>query len=231
MRRCTLNFSMYSDMSMRTIARSSSKSASASALVSSVLPTPVGPRNKKLPMGLSGSERPLRLRLMAPATACTASSSMQGVLETDELGHLTFHHLAHGHARPAAHDIGDVLGGNFLLEDTVIILGRLEHGRCLLELRLELRNPAKANLGCRHEVTLARATILVILRLVYLRLDLAYAVDGVLLVGPLGTQFVELLLLLGNLATQLLEPLLGKLVVLLHERLLLDLHLREHAVE
>ena len=74
MRRWTLNFSMYSDMSMRTRARSSSKRHSASAFASSVLPTPVGPRKKKLPMGLLGSESPARLRRTAAATAATASS-------------------------------------------------------------------------------------------------------------------------------------------------------------
>jgi len=74
MRRCTLNFSMYSDMSMRTMARSLSNKYSASAFASSVLPTPVGPRNMNDPMGLSGSERPARLRRMAPATTFTAWS-------------------------------------------------------------------------------------------------------------------------------------------------------------
>ena len=74
MRRWTLNFSMYSAMSMRTSARSSSNRHSASALASSVLPTPVGPRKKKLPMGRSGSDRPARLRRTAAATARTASS-------------------------------------------------------------------------------------------------------------------------------------------------------------
>ena len=42
MSRATECFSMYSDMSMRTIALSSSNRNAASALVSSVLPTPVG---------------------------------------------------------------------------------------------------------------------------------------------------------------------------------------------
>src|SRR5918998_506060 len=61
-------------MSMRTIAASSPKSASASVRASSVLPTPVGPRNRKLPMGRFGSESPARARLIASATASTASS-------------------------------------------------------------------------------------------------------------------------------------------------------------
>ena len=65
---------MYSLMSMRTMARSSSKRNSANARASSVLPTPVGPRNKKDPMGRLGSLSPARLRRMALETADTASS-------------------------------------------------------------------------------------------------------------------------------------------------------------
>ena len=42
---------MYSRMSMRTIARSSSNRKSASVRASSVLPTPVGPRNRNEPIG------------------------------------------------------------------------------------------------------------------------------------------------------------------------------------
>jgi hypothetical protein len=47
-------------MSMRTIARSSSKRKSASDLASSVLPTPVGPRKRNEPVGRSGSASPAR---------------------------------------------------------------------------------------------------------------------------------------------------------------------------
>ena len=65
---------MYSDMSMRSTARSSSKSSAASVRASSVLPTPVGPRNRNEPIGRSGSPRPERERRMALETASTASS-------------------------------------------------------------------------------------------------------------------------------------------------------------
>ena len=58
---------------MRTIARSSSNRKSASALASSVLPTPVGPRNRNEPVGRSGSEMPARARRTASDTARTAS--------------------------------------------------------------------------------------------------------------------------------------------------------------
>ena len=65
---------MNSDMSIRTIASSVSKRNSASALQSSVLPTPVGPRNRNEPFGRRGSARPARERRIAFETMRTASS-------------------------------------------------------------------------------------------------------------------------------------------------------------
>ena len=65
---------MYSDMSMRTIACSESNMNSASARASSVLPTPVGPMNRKVPIGRLGSWSPARERRSAFETASTASS-------------------------------------------------------------------------------------------------------------------------------------------------------------
>ncbi|MNT54199.1 hypothetical protein D3C72_1913390 [compost metagenome] len=64
---------MNSLMSSRTIAVSSSNRNWASDLVSSVLPTPVGPRNMNEPIGRLGSCRPARERRTALATAATAS--------------------------------------------------------------------------------------------------------------------------------------------------------------
>jgi len=101
MRRATACFSMYSDMSMRTMADSSSKRNSARARAVSVLPTPVGPRKMKLPMGRLGSLRPARLRRMALATTgergvLTMTRSAQAVLHGDELLHLAFEHLGDG---------------------------------------------------------------------------------------------------------------------------------------
>ena len=65
---------MYSDMSTRIRACSVPKTASASALESSVFPTPVGPRNRKDPVGRFGSFNPTLPRFTAFATAVTASS-------------------------------------------------------------------------------------------------------------------------------------------------------------
>src|SRR3954470_7365883 len=54
-------------MSTRTSAFSVANSRSASAFTSSVLPTPVGPRNRNVPSGRSRSDRPTRARRMVPA--------------------------------------------------------------------------------------------------------------------------------------------------------------------
>ena len=59
---------------MRTILRSSSNRDWARAFASSVLPTPVGPRKMKDPMGRFSSLSPARPRRMASLTAVTASS-------------------------------------------------------------------------------------------------------------------------------------------------------------
>ena len=70
----TLCFSMYSDISTRIMAFSLPNSASASALDSSVLPTPVGPQKINEPCGRFGSFNPVLPRRMARATTSTASS-------------------------------------------------------------------------------------------------------------------------------------------------------------
>ncbi len=65
---------MYSLMSMRIIACSSSNKNSANARAVSVLPTPVGPRKIKLPIGRRGSDKPARERRIAFATTVSAAS-------------------------------------------------------------------------------------------------------------------------------------------------------------
>ena len=70
----TANFSINSDMSSLIRDSSLPNIYSARALASSVLPTPVGPRKIKLPMGCLGSFRPARARLTALAIILIASS-------------------------------------------------------------------------------------------------------------------------------------------------------------
>ena len=60
-------------MSNLIIAFSSPNKTSANAFESSVLPTPVGPKNKNEPIGLFGSFNPTLPLLIAFETASTAS--------------------------------------------------------------------------------------------------------------------------------------------------------------
>ena len=69
----TLCPSIYSDISILIIESSFPNKLSANAFESSVLPTPVGPKNKNEPIGLFGSFNPTLPRLIAFATASTAS--------------------------------------------------------------------------------------------------------------------------------------------------------------
>ena len=87
---------MYSDMSMRTIARSSSNRKSASARASSVLPTPVGPRNRNEPIGRCGSRQPGarppdRVRDRGHGVVLADDPLVQHVFQAHELRHLAFH--------------------------------------------------------------------------------------------------------------------------------------------
>ena len=79
---------MYSDMSKRL---SSMPMISASWRATSVLPTPVGPENRKLPIGLSGSRRPARLSFIAvdehlDRLVLAEDDALQVLLEAGERG-------------------------------------------------------------------------------------------------------------------------------------------------
>ena len=88
---------MYSLMSMRIMAFSSSNRNSASARDNSVLPTPVGPRKMKEPIGRFSSCNPARARRTALETATIAC-----VLSDDALHQALFHLAPASPARPPA---------------------------------------------------------------------------------------------------------------------------------
>ena len=70
----TASFSMYSDISTLISDFSSPKTSFARVCATRVLPTPVGPTKRKLPIGLSGDLRPALPRRIALETAVTAAS-------------------------------------------------------------------------------------------------------------------------------------------------------------
>src|SRR5712671_4724225 len=106
MRRDTECFSMYSDMSMRMRWSSDSNRNSASALQSSVLPTPVGPRNKNDPYGRFGSPRPARCLVL------TDDALMQRVFHQEQLLALALHLFRNRDSRRARYHFGDLLGAH-----------------------------------------------------------------------------------------------------------------------
>ena len=65
---------MYSDISILIIFFSSSNNVAAKVFPSSVLPTPVGPKNKNDPIGLFGLAIPALALIIASLTFLTASS-------------------------------------------------------------------------------------------------------------------------------------------------------------
>ena len=73
-KRDTENLSMYSLISILTIWFSLAKSCSAKDLASSVLPTPVGPKNMKDPIGLFSFLMPALCLMIASLTNSIASS-------------------------------------------------------------------------------------------------------------------------------------------------------------
>ena len=99
-----------------------------------------------------------------------------------------------------------------------------------MQLLLQLGNARVANLGGQLQVALASGTFLIKLGAFQLGLEVLHAHDGVLLVLPLGLLGIQRLAGGGDIVAQLLQALLGGPVGLLHEGLLLDLHLNELAL-
>ena len=186
---------MYSDMSMRTIARSSSNRNSASALVSSVLPTPVGPRNRNEPIGRFGSCNPARARRTACETAAIASSwpttrALSASSMCKQLAALAFEHLLDRHAGPARHDRGDLLGGDRLLAHHPAPL----FGFGLGEPLFEVGDDAVGELAGPRPVAAALHLLQLDARLLELLLQFLRAGELLLLGLPLRGQFGRLLL-------------------------------------
>src|SRR5947208_15325762 len=123
MSRATVCFSMYSLMSRRTIAFSSSNRNSASAFARSVLPTPVGPRNRNEPSGRFGSCMPARatdrVRDSRDRFLLADHALVQPLLHLEELADLALQELRDRDAGPLPHNLGDVLGRDLLGEHLV----------------------------------------------------------------------------------------------------------------
>ena len=89
---------------------------SASAFTNSVLPTPVGPRKRKLPMGRLGSFRPARaadgLGDGDDGLVLADDAMVNVLLHVQEALDLLDRHVGHGDARPHADDFRDLFLGD-----------------------------------------------------------------------------------------------------------------------
>ena len=110
------------------MAASLSKRNSARALASSVLPTPVGPRNRNEPIGRFGSCKP---GAAAPdgvgdrpdGVVLVHHPEVDLVFQPQQLLALGGEHPGDRHAGPLADDLGDLLGVDLLLEQPARLLG------------------------------------------------------------------------------------------------------------
>ncbi len=238
MRRATEWRSEYSDMSMRTMARSSSKRKSARLLASSVLPTPVGPRKRNEPVGRSGSETPARVRRTASDTARTASvwpmrrapmcSSMCSSFSDSP-----------SMRRPAGMPVhAEMTSAMSSAPTSSLTIGSSPTGRGRglallrgLQLLLERGDVAVGDLGGAGEVALALEPVGLHAQVVDLGLEVADGVEARLLGLPPGVEGGELLGAVGEVLAQPLETVARGGVGLLLEGELLHLQPVDGAAE
>ena len=184
---------------MRTIARSSSKRKSASARASSVLPTPVGPRNRKradrpVGVGQAGAAAADGVGHRGDGLVLADDPLVQHVLEADELRHLALHEPGHGHAGPLGDDLGDVLLVDLLLQHLLRRPGaRRARSVASSTSRSSSGMRAVADLGGLLEVALALARSASARSCSSCSLSSRMRVDGVLLGLPVGLHRVDLL--------------------------------------
>jgi hypothetical protein len=185
-------------MSMRTMARSSSNRKSASDLASSVLPTPVGPRNRNEPVGRSGSATPARARRTASETAghgglLADQSTAELLLHPQELAGLPLEQPPGRDAGPGGDHLGDLVGADLLAHHQVGGHVRLRRLR-LLELLLHLRDLAVDEPGGGLVVAVTLGPLGGGAHLVDARLDVAHPVEALLLGLPARLEPAQLLL-------------------------------------
>ena len=212
-------------MSSRTIACSSSRTTSATARASSVLPTPVGPRNTNDPFGrfgiLEAGARPAKgIRHRRDGVVLADHALVQTVLEMNQLLGLTLEQSIHRDPRPTRHDRGDVVLVDLLLHHRVL------RARALRELGLELRDLAVADLRDTLEIALTLGPFGLHPKLVEAPGSVLDPFERPLLLGPTGSEAVSMLLRVGE---RLLER-LACAGILLRHRGQLDLELHHAAV-
>ena len=143
----------------------------------------------------------------------------------DELLTLALEHAVDGNAGPARDHLGDLVGGDLLLQELAARLGGLR------QLPLQIGNDRIAQLAGAREIATALHDLELAAGLVELLLQALHGGQLLLLGAPLGSEIGRLAIQLGDLLLDLLEPILGGGVRFLLQRLALDLELDDAPVE
>src|SRR5688572_12583641 len=152
----------------------------------------------------------------------------------EELLDLAFHQAADRNAGPLADHFGDVFFVHFLLQHALGFLQLLKAGFLVLDLGLELRDPAVLQLRRLCVVAGALRLLDFELHLFETLLQLAAFLDRGLLLLPMRAQLGRLFLEVGEVLFELRETLLRRRILFLAECLALDLELHRpplHLVE
>ena len=152
---------------------------------------------------------------------------MKLVLKVLELFHLALHHLGYRNAGPRRNYLGNLVRGDLFLEDSAVFLLGEKGFFCLIVFALKLWNGAVTKLRCLRQITLAGHAFHLRLCVLNLGLQVLYQVNCTTLVLPVGLHAIQLLLSCSNLCTEILQALFRSSVLLLHQSLLLNLHLSE----
>ena len=203
---------------------------SASARASSVLPTPVGPMKRKLPIGRSGSCRPARERRSALDTASTAASwpitrSCRRSSMCTSLAISDSIRRDSGMPVQRATTSATSSSSTSSLRKVRSDCSSRRRASCSVTSCLQLRDLAVAQLRGTLEVGLALGALGVAVGLLQALLGRADGVDGLLLALPVSLHLVRLLAQVGQLALDRLAARDAGVVGVLGQRLQLDLQL------
>ena len=138
-----------------------------------------------------------------------------------------------GNAGPARHDVGHVVRADLFAQKTIFLAVAFGSGRGLglLELLLKLGKRGVLELRGLGKIVGAFRLFDLMTGLLYLFLQLAHAVDGLLFLFPAGAQRGLRAAQVGKLVLELLQTLAGSVVGLAAQGLALDLKLHDLAVD
>ena len=154
---------------------------------------------------------------------------MQRVFQVQKLFALALHELADRNAGPAAHDTGNFLFRDTVVQQAVLAAGFLRRGFLLGQLLAESGEFAVLELGCPVQVIGAFGLFNLRIGLLDLLAQVVDLGDGFLLGFPAGLHGIEGVTALSQFLLHFMQVLLGELVVVLLQGGFLDFQLHDPA--